>query len=270
VSSVADLTLPLTRRLTRPLTFPLDARGDLGTGGGYNPVSALGADLLAYWDADRTDLMTRDGSNLISSWRDVKAGADLTQPTTTLQPVWSATSFNGSPGVTPDALDDFLQLAPHPFWTGATAGEIWAVCAQDALPADATVRTLVAVGPGSANGRVISRVVVTLANRLRVQSGDGTSAQVRTGSTGDFSARHVVRHIVSATDQAGEIDGTSDPTSGAVVSSSNNTRMRLFAFTNTGATLFWQGKIRKLLFTNALTAEKASALRIWLLTERKL
>lgn len=33
MSSVADLTLPLTRRLTRPLTFPLDARGDLGTGG---------------------------------------------------------------------------------------------------------------------------------------------------------------------------------------------------------------------------------------------
>jgi len=34
---VADLTLPLTRRLTRPLTFPVNARGALGTGGVPTP-----------------------------------------------------------------------------------------------------------------------------------------------------------------------------------------------------------------------------------------
>lgn len=241
-----------------------------GGGGGYNPVSALGADLLAYWDADRTDLMTRDGSNLISSWRDVVAGADLTQPTSTLQPAWSATSFNGAAGVTPDGVDDFLQLAPHPFWTGATAGEIWAVAAQDALVGDTGQKILVAVGAGSTSGRMISRVVSGAANRMRVQSGDGVAAVTLTGSTIDFSTRHVLHHIVTATDQTGKIDGVDGPGTGAVVSNTNNTRMRLFAFTNTGATLFWQGKIRKLLFTNSLTTDKANALRTWLLTERKL
>lgn len=38
MSSVADLTLPPTRRLTRPLSFPVNGRGDLGTGGGSAPA----------------------------------------------------------------------------------------------------------------------------------------------------------------------------------------------------------------------------------------
>lgn len=56
MSSVADLTLPLTRRLTRPLIFPLDARGDLGTGGSvfaYNLKASNTANLRAALNAVR-------------------------------------------------------------------------------------------------------------------------------------------------------------------------------------------------------------------------
>ena len=127
-----------------------------------------------------------------------------------------------------------------------------------------------AVGAGGTGARVVSRAVATSVNRLRLQSGDGTTTQTRNATVVDFSSRHVIRHIVTATTQDGETDGTNDPTSGAVVSNTNNTRMRVFSFTNTGASLFWQGKLRKLLFTNPLSTEKAGALRAWLLTERKL
>lgn len=63
----------------------------------WRPESQFG--YYAHYDASRTDLMTRDGSNLVSDWRSAIGGLSLAQGTGSLQPTWTANLQNGLPGV---------------------------------------------------------------------------------------------------------------------------------------------------------------------------
>jgi hypothetical protein len=70
------------------------------------------ASLLLWWDASREDLMTKDGSGLVSAVTP-RAGS---QPTLTLsaagsaRPTWSATARNSKPGWTGDGVDDVFTI----------------------------------------------------------------------------------------------------------------------------------------------------------------
>src|SRR5688500_3331977 len=91
-----------------PRGFPIAAPSK-GVGVGVSPVTILGASLLAWWTADRADLITLSGSQ-VTSWKDVVAGYDVVQGVGGSRPLWSATSFNGAPSLTFDAIDDELTL----------------------------------------------------------------------------------------------------------------------------------------------------------------
>ncbi len=265
---MSEITQPLTQRITSPLMG--DYRVPLG-GAAYNPVIALGADLLGYWDADSRYWGANGNMTIVtgaSSWKDVVAGYDAVQATAGSQPLFSATSFNGAPSLTFDGTDDQLTLASQPFPTSAF--EIWVLCQQDAAAADATVRAAVAYGGNASTTAVLlGRTVTTGTNRGRATIGDGGTGQPLPATTTDLSSRHVERLVVGASSSSLIVDGgaannlTVTPSIGA-------TRLRHGASTLNTPSGFWQGKVAAVLITNALSAAKATSLQAWLLSRRML
>lgn len=246
-------------------------------GGSYNPKKALGSDLIAWWDADGRYWgafggMTDDGSGVISSWKDIKAGYDATAATTA-RPTFSASSFNGGPGVTFDGTANVMTsttaglLSALP--AAANPSDIWVLCSQDALVADTTARYAASYGNGNLVSRAIGRSVVTGVNRPRIQTGDGVASGVVSGAVVDLSSRHVLNLTVSATAQVGTVDGVTDPASSAIVPSTTASRFRIGSFAASAASLFHQGTIVAVLVTLPLSGGKRAALQSWLMARRR-
>lgn len=239
--------------------------------GGFDPAASLGSDMLAYWDANRPDLITRDGSNLVSSWRDIVAGYDAVQGTGADQPVWSDSSFNGAPGVDFDGTSDFLTctdaalLAALP--ASAAPCELWILGQQDALAADATLRPCLGYGNTAANSRFLARDVPAGANRGRLNVGDGVGATAVIGNAVDCSGRVVLRGEVGATQSTITVNGTVDDTD-AGVPATTATRFRIGSAVAATPTTFWNGQIVVAIVTAALSAAKATALQSYLMSRR--
>lgn len=237
---------------------------------GYDPISSLGSDLLGYWDASRPDTMTIAGG-AVSSWRDLVAGYDAAQATGAAQPLWSASSFGGDPGLTFDGSDDCLTLTPSPFPSGATPSEIWVLGSQDAVPpGDTGTRVPAAYGDAAITARTLHRIVSSGVNRFRGACGDG-AAEVRTTAvlSVDFSGRHVVRAAFGASSTAAMIDNSLSSTA-AVVPATASARMSIGSASTTLPAGFWLGQIAAVLVTKPLSTDKADALRDWLMARRRL
>lgn len=238
---------------------------------GYSPLIALGTDLLAWWDADPATWGSKGGVTVatgVSSWRENVAGYAATQGTGSLQPVWSASSFNGGAGVSYDGTDDVLTctdatlLAALPI--GANPAEMWLLGQQDALVGDTSTRYAFSYG-GSNGGtwRGMSRVVSTGVNRCQGDPGD-------TDGTVNFSTRHVVRFQIGATATDIAVDGNSPAHLNVVPATATSARVRLGSRNSTSAALFWQGQIAAALITMPLSASKAATLQTYLLNRRRL
>lgn len=154
----------------------------------------LGARLLAFWDAERSDTLTLAGAS-VTGWADLVTGCVVAPPSTAARPVWSATSFAGRPGVSFDGIDDWLVAPTAPVPGGGNGCELWVVARQDAPPADATDRYLFSLGESSSVNRQIrvARSVVGGINRAAARVGDGTTNEIVVTSARDFSGAHVVR-----------------------------------------------------------------------------
>lgn len=238
----------------------------LGAARGFNPVAALGSDLIAYVDVNRPDLITA-AANAVSSLRDIKAGYDFTQGTGAAQPIYAPTGFNGSPVISADGVDDNLTctdpalLAALP--SGASPGEIWVLCSQDAPTSDAATRHVVDYGNGGSVSRRIRRTVTSSVNRASVQTGSTIAANTAV----DFSSRHVIRAQITPTNTITTVDGGA-PVSVAVVPATSVSRARLFAGSASAATNPWHGGIVACLWTLPLSADKASGLAAFLTARR--
>lgn len=247
--------------------------GPLGGAGGYNPVAALGTDLIAYWDARRSDLITI--ATGVSSWKDIVAGYDATQATGANQPTYSATSFNGDAALSFDGVNHSLTsttpalLSALP--TGSTPCELWALFSQEALVGDATGRDIVSYGSSGSflDCRMIGRVVTGGANRARGYTGDGAAVQARTGTNVDLSSRHVMRWVVGSTSSTLTIDGISEGTL-SVIPSTVAARFRIGAAPGSSSISLHQGKIAVIMVTKALSTGEAAALQNYLLQRRLL
>jgi hypothetical protein len=78
---------------------------------GWRPTD-LGADLVAWWDANNSGSITKDGSNLVSKWEDLSTnGYDLEQSTGTAQPTWESSVLNSKPGIKFDTNDFMTNLS---------------------------------------------------------------------------------------------------------------------------------------------------------------
>lgn len=223
--------------------MPLDGRRLILSDPVLNdPVRQLGSTLLELWDAERTDLITI--ATGVSAWTGSKAGLQVTQGTGDAQPVWSATSFGGRPGITFDGTDDTLSLTlAAQFPAAGDASEIWAVLSNAALAADATVRNAVTYGSGSgATNRTIGRAVVSSVVRQRGITGDGSAVTNMNGHTEFLGSRHVVRLEIGATHSIMTVDGVRGPVT-AVVPNTTATRFRIGSSPVATPSLYWQGQV---------------------------
>jgi hypothetical protein len=236
----------------------------IGRPSAFSP-SSLGGSLLACWDAERSDLITRDGGGLVSSWRDTVGGYDTVQATGTAQPIWSATSFNGRPGIAFDGTDDCLSAAvPASFPLGAVGSEIWAVVDQLSLDADVNNRSLFGYGGGvNSTARRVLRSRLSTVSRFQSLVGDGTTTVFVANLTASGNGRHVVRLQVASSASQTDVDAVAGA-SAAAVPATVATRLRIGAGTGTSPLEFGQMIASAMLVTASLTAEQATALRTYL------
>jgi hypothetical protein len=222
----------------------------------------LGAALLGWLNADRADLIT-ETAGAVSSWRDAVAAYDFVQAVGASQPTYSATSYNGSPGITFDGTADELTLASVPFPSSAAASQIWAVVDQAALAADVTSRVIFGYGgDANTNQRRLYRSVTTGQNRIFALSGTGGAAPTASLAA-NFSGRHYVRGNFTATGVAAGMDGTMTGATAAVPATGTN-RCRIGAVPNVAVGNFFEGVIREIIVTGALTAGQVTDMNTYL------
>lgn len=240
------------------------------TGRTVNPITILGDDLLEWWTADDESSLTLVGA-AVSAWRGQKAGREVVQATSSARPQFSATSFNGAPGLTFDGTDDRLAVEDvFDFPTGSNGSELWGVVQQDALSSGTTVRGLVSYGGDSSDvRRGVERRAPGSTNRASATAGDGASSTFQVSSDVDLSGRHVVRGAITPTTVGIQVDETTLTTI-ATVPATGTSRLRIGALSNSTAANFWQGQIRDVLVTAPLTTDQANALWDWLLPRRML
>lgn len=241
--------------------------GRLGAAGGsFDVVAVLGSDLVEAWDASRS-AMTDDGAGLISALVGLKSGYILSAATTA-RPTYSATSFNGAPGLTFNGTANAMTcttaglLAALPAAAGAC--ELWALVSQAALVADTGARYAMGYGAAVNTGRVIGRGVATGVNRGRVGTGDGSALQLRNEGTIDLSTRHVIRATIGATESVVYIDGVAS-TALSVVPSTTASRVVLGANPAVSPGNFWEGVIAFAAITLPLSVARAADLHAHLM-----
>jgi hypothetical protein len=244
------------------MIFPQYRGGNAAALAGWSPL-ALGSSLLAWWDAERADLITQSGG-LVSSWKDIVGAYNATQAVGSSQPAYSATSFNNRPGITFDGVDDDVSVASiTTLPTGTNAGEIWVLTDQTALAANTTTRFAVAYSGGATTDtRTIERAVVTGTNRAQGRVGNGSSSVSSQNASVDFSGRHVIRHIISAS--ATQIDADAIAGSGSAVTPATLCTQLSIGRSSAGLTNYWQGVHNSVLFTTSLSAGQATLLYAFL------
>lgn len=239
--------------------------------GGYDPIVALGASLLGYWDAAYPDSLTLDGGGEVSSWRDLTAGYDAVQATGSAMPVHQATGFGGDPAVTFDGLDDCLACTDGALLGSLplddAAGEIWYLIEQAAPGSDAVTRAAASYSGANAasTGRQAGRSVAGGVNRAFGRAGP----TIVNDTLIDLSTRHVLRLRVTGSAVALSVDDDAPLTTAAVPATAAS-RLRIGASSSSGPSAFWQGRIAALLITTLLTEPQADALQGWLMARRKL
>lgn len=238
----------------------------LNTGGGWSPLS-LGDDLLAWWTADRADLITLSGSQ-VTHWLDVVAGYEVVQALGSSRPVYSATGFNGAPGLTFDSVDDYLHFnLTGQFPAAGNGSELWAVCQQAALAADTSARCVASYGDSNFTAdRRLRRSVTGGVNRGQATVGTGAGTLTPTNTTVDLSSRHLIRAMFGAATTTVEVDGGGGASS-AAVPSTTALQFAIGSIPN-GLGQYWNGKVRDILVAKPLSTEKAAALAAWALPRR--
>jgi hypothetical protein len=216
--------------------------------------------ILAMWDAEDSNLITN--ATGVSSWTDNVAGIAVTQATTTKQPIWSATSFNGKAGVLFDAVDDILEVAPLPaaIPSGTTECEAWMLCSQDALTTDSVIKTGFAWGGGTVvDERLVQRRVSASANRAFVGNADGTTQHVVSDTAVNINTHHVIRCEYLATLTALTVDGAGRATV-ANNQITGTTRLRIGGNALNTANSWWKGQIAVFMITQPLAVDEAAQL----------
>lgn len=214
----------------------------------FSPLR-LGSLLYDMWDAERPETLSLSGSS-VTAWRTVKNGYSAEQATGANQPTYSATSFNGRPGLTFDGTNDDLTLSGvGNFPTGATAGEIWALVDQTALGSDGVaVRNLFGYGGGSlATDRRLRRTIPGTVNTADLVITSTSASQA------GYSGRCVLRAVTTGTAHRVDLNGVPG-TPATATPATGTTRVRIGA-SPAGATGsdFHQGVISLIAVTAPLS-----------------
>lgn len=232
-------------------------------GGGSWTPARLGASLYDMWDAERSGDLALTGA-AVTGWASARNGYPAAQTASNAKPAYGATSFNGRPGVTFDGVDDELTYAGTGVLpTGAAPGEIWVLADQTAVAADAATRSALTYGNATNVARSVRRSVQAGVNRFAGSVGDGAATLSNTNTAVDLSGRHVMRLVVTGTQQRAEVDGLSAAASAVVPATAVN-RTRLGATSSTTAAGFWSGVLAFAAITDLLSIEEAAQMLAYL------
>lgn len=239
----------------------------------YDPVKALGDDLIEMWDAARGDtvfaLTDATYTDAVHSWVGIKTGANLAQSTPNLKPKYDSTGLSGSPCLTFNGTSQYLKCTDSAFLAllpkDAVPCEIWALCSQDVAAADTTTRHIAGYSASSViNGRSLARLPVSSVNRARAYAGTGAAATTATDTHVDLSGVHVMRGIFGATQTSIDVDGNSPVVASVVPVTSTPALFMVGAIPALAASNWWQGKIAAILVTKPLSSQKATDLHAYL------
>lgn len=249
------------------------SRRTLASRKGVWSPSILGTDLIAWWDASFGLSLS---SGKVTAFADRVRGASLAQATDANRPAWSATSFNGGPGLTADGTSDYMDSADAGLMaalpTGANPVEMWAIWQDQSTLGDGVARRIAAYGGNSNNtSRSIRRDGAASINKAQTYAGTGASEVVQAQSVLDISVRRVIRSIYSGTTVRTFVDGEASAVAAAAVPATGTTRFRLFAPTNDTVSSGWgKGVLRDLIITKPLTDAQAAELLRWSIRRRGL
>lgn len=232
------------------------------------PQTILGSKLVGFIDAEDNSKIT-NVSNAVSAYADIISAASYAQSVAGSRPAITTNAVTGRQIFRFDGVNDCLEFTgiPTGLPTGATAGEIIAVISQEAdASLDSGTRVIVGWGTTAATGIRVLRRTITAApvtNQLQLQVGDGSVAVSVTQRTPVLSGNHLVRGVIDGSVIYADVDGV-DGASSACVPNTGTTRIRIGANTAGTASLFHQGDMSALLFTNAvLTAAEFNAIAVW-------
>lgn len=238
------------------LTAPRGAKG-------FNPITDLGSDLLAWWDAGYG--VSTSGSQ-VTGWTDRKNGLTVSQALGASRPSFSATGFNGAPCVIFDGLDDRLTAAqPAIIPVGSAAS--WAFCVVDQVAAADPMNRIFLMWGGTNQDFLLFRRTSGV-NRVNAIIGTGSGLVSAAEPTTDFTGRHLVCALVNPTSTSVSVDGGPYTTSTGVPGTTKNT-LSIGAFNGSNQQNF-QGSIRDIVITNALTAPQLASLTSYLLKRRNI
>lgn len=235
------------------------------TGGGFNPRD-LGASLYDYWDAEIAATITLSGAD-VSAWSSAKNAYSASQGTAANRPTYSASSFNGRPGVTFDGSNDELTYAGVGVLpTGSTVGEIWALVDQTVAGASAGVKTIFTYGGNAATSyrRVNRTTDGSSINRASSQMGTGAAGPAAQNDNVVFSGRHVVRGRFAALSVQTDVDGTAGASVATSAPSTGTTRTRIGARNDDTPTNYFQGVVNFIAVTAPLTTDQAAQMYAYL------
>ena len=258
--------------LRPPLRAPMRGATTLREGGGVWTPAALGSKLLAWWNADRADLITLSG-NQVTSWRDAVAGYDLAQAVAGARPIYSATGFNGFPAITFVVAEaDELTLAPSPLPSGAVPCEVWSVAQQNALVGDTASRAFISWGNTTAGRRrQVGRAVTGGLIHARAIGGTGAANVTLDGTNVTLNSRHVIRTRFAAELLSMWVDGISEGAVAMALGGTATDRVRVGSSPGAAASNSWDGPGREILVTDlTLTPGEVAALDAYTLSRRAL
>ncbi len=216
-------------------------------------LSKLGSALIADWNADDhgTSLMTDDGAGLISMWQDRVLGMALTA-TGTARPTWvaagpaplkAALQFNGTS--TNLAIDSTVGLP-----TGTTPVSIWVVINTIVTGLTGQILTL----GGITNGTFVQIQKNGSAGDRTLASNGVVAGTVNSSPPGN----HVFGGIFDATVISGQLDGTVQ-TPVPYTLNIGTTRLRFGANSNTPASVFFNGHLRRVLIISPVQPNSVQA-----------
>jgi hypothetical protein len=227
--------------------------------GTWEPTD-LGADLLAWWNADDPSV------GAVTTWTDRIGALAPTQGVAGSRPSKSATSFNSAyAGVTFDGSADHLLVASTgTLPIGTNGSSIHVLASQDQAAGVTTTRSMLSYG--ASGTRSIQRIVTTGVNRLRMT--DATTSLSDT--THDFSGAHILSSRFDAAVGTPMFDGkATSPASGALVFNTGAGNTCIGA-SGTGLSSFWLGVIRHIFVTNPLSVANRQRLEGWMAHESDL
>lgn len=225
----------------------------------YDPVTALGANLLHFWDAETPSSITQTGGN-VSQWRDRIANIAMSQAVSGLQPTYSTAEINNRAGVTFDGLDDNLEASNPALPLGSTSREIWILASNAALTGN--LNSVFAYGTSNSN-RIVS-ISLTPSNYFTSAVGLG-GASVIEPTTSDIWAYAGVARLVLNNGQATLSSNNRSSNTIAGTPATQATTARIGARSFTLPSRYWRGTISAIMITSPLSTTDRNNLMSYLL-----